>query len=87
MKLEDALVSLDDPDKMSDFLKVILTAKEIDNLRNRWASILMLRSGATQRHVKSELKMAISTVSRSSAALNMHEELINEIVNDNGQET
>jgi TrpR family trp operon transcriptional repressor len=53
-------------EEMLDFLKGILTPKELEEIPMRLAIVKMLKKGITQEKIAKELKVGIGTVTRGS---------------------
>jgi TrpR family trp operon transcriptional repressor len=56
-------------DEMEDFLKGILTPKELLELPNRLKIIRMLKKGIAQQEIAKGLKVGVATVTRGSMEL------------------
>lgn len=67
--LLEVFASLDDPAAVASLLEDILTPAETDALRERWAIVKLLAAGRSQRAVRDEVGVSITTVSRGSRQL------------------
>jgi len=56
-------------EEMEDFLRGILTAKELLELPNRLKIIRMLKKGISQHEIAGDLKVGVATVTRGSKEL------------------
>jgi TrpR family trp operon transcriptional repressor len=63
------LLDIRSRDEMEDFLKGILTPKELLELPNRLKIIKMLKKGIVQQEIAQELKVGVATVTRGSMEL------------------
>lgn len=68
-ELIEEILKIKDEDEMEDFLKGILTPKELMELPNRLRIIKMLKKGVSQAEIASKLKVGIATVTRGSKEL------------------
>ena len=60
---------LDTPEALETLLIDLLTPAEIRSIRERWAIVLGLAQGKSQREVKDQVGVAIATVSRGAQQL------------------
>lgn len=65
-RFADALVSLDSNDAMRNFLRDVLTEKEILEISSRLEAARLLRGGATYTEVVSQTRLSSRTVARIS---------------------
>jgi len=65
-ELIEAFLKIKSPEEMLDFLKGILTPKELEEIPTRLAIIKMLKKGIAQEKIAKELKVGIGTVTRGS---------------------
>jgi TrpR family trp operon transcriptional repressor len=63
------LLSIKSREEMEDFLKGILTTKELLELPNRLKIIKMLKKGISQHEIAGDLKVGVATVTRGSKEL------------------
>jgi len=65
-KLIDALLKINTKEEMEDFLKGILTPKELLEIPNRLEIVKMLKSGVSHHEVAGKLGVGVATVTRGS---------------------
>lgn len=65
----DVLLSIKTKEGMEDFLKGILTTKELLEIPNRLKIIKMLKKGISQHEIAQDLKVGVMTVTRGSKEL------------------
>jgi TrpR family trp operon transcriptional repressor len=63
------LLSIKSKEGMGDFLKGILTPKELLEIPNRLKIIKMLKKGKSQHEIAQDLKVGVATVTRGSVEL------------------
>jgi TrpR family trp operon transcriptional repressor len=63
------LLSIKSREEMEDFLKGILTPKELLELPNRLKIVRMLKKGIAQQEIAQELGVGVATVTRGSMEL------------------
>jgi TrpR family trp operon transcriptional repressor len=68
-ELINILLSIRSKDEMGDFLKGILTAKELLEIPNRLKIIKMLKKGISQHEIAQNLGVGVMTVTRGSKEL------------------
>jgi TrpR family trp operon transcriptional repressor len=68
-ELINVLLSIKFKGEMEDFLKGILTPKELLEIPNRLKIIKMLKKGIAQQEIAQELKVGVATVTRGSMEL------------------
>ena len=71
-RLEDlitTLLKIKSKEKMNDFIKGILTPKELEEIPTRLAIVKMLKQKVAQRKIAQKLKVGIATVTRGSREL------------------
>jgi TrpR family transcriptional regulator, trp operon repressor len=68
-ELANAFLDHRTPKEMGDFLKGMLTAKEIEVFFQRLAIVKMLKKGVPQRIIANVLRVGIGTVTRGSKEL------------------
>ena len=61
-------------------LDVLLSPHELANLRNRWFAFQMLLDGATQRSIRDELGVSITTASRAARTIGPGEKVIRGLI-------
>lgn len=69
VELRDALVDITSTDKMDDFLKGILTPKELMELPMRLKIVTLLKRGMPQSEIAQKLGVGVATVTRGSKEL------------------
>ena len=69
LKFINVLLSIKSKEGMEDFLKGILTAKELLEIPNRLKIIKMLKKGISQHVIAGDLKVGVATVTRGSKEL------------------
>jgi TrpR family trp operon transcriptional repressor len=67
--LVEVLLSLKSREEAEDFLKGILTPKELEEIPTRLKIIRMLKSGVSQHQIAEKLGIGIATVTRGSKEL------------------
>lgn len=67
--LIQTLLKIESKEKMEDFLRGILTPKELLELPNRLKIIKQLKKGVSQHEIAQELKVGVATVTRGSMEL------------------
>ena len=67
--LVDAILALETRERSEEFLKDILTPKELTSINNRWHAMLLLHDGVSQREVRRRLGVGIATASRAARVL------------------
>lgn len=65
-QLRDVLISIQDRDRMEDFLQGILTPQELDDIPMRLEIISSLKKGLPQHMLAKKLGVGIATVTRGS---------------------
>lgn len=68
-ELVQVLLKIDSKEQMEDFLKGLLTPKELLEIPNRLEIIKMLKKGISQHEVADKLKVGVATVTRGSREL------------------
>lgn len=68
-ELIETLLKIDSKEGMRDFLKGILTPKELLELPNRLAIVKMLKKGVSHHDVAGKLHVGVATVTRGSREL------------------
>ena len=63
------LLKIKSKKEMNDFIKGILTPKELEEIPTRLAIVKMLKQKVAQRKIAQKLKIGIATVSRGSREL------------------
>lgn len=64
--LAEAIAKIRDKKTAEDFLRNILTPKELDEIARRLQIFKMLKKGTSQRMIAKKLKVSIGTISRGS---------------------
>jgi len=67
--LIEILLKINNEDKMLDFLKGILTPKELIEIPNRLAIVKMLKKGISHHDIAGKLHVGVATVARGSREL------------------
>lgn len=70
-ELIETFLKIKSAEDMLDFLKGILTPKELDQLSTRLQIIKMLKKGIRQQQIAQKLKVGIATVTRGSRELKL----------------
>ena len=65
----NVLLSIKSKEGMEDFLKGILTTKELLEIPNRLKIIKMLKKGISQHEIAGDLRVGVATVTRGSREL------------------
>lgn len=65
-QLAEALVAIDDPETMRNFLRDVMTEKEICEIGSRLEAARMLRSGEKYTDIVAKTKLSSRTVARIS---------------------
>ena len=65
----NVILSIKSKEGMEDFLKGILTTKELLEIPNRLKIIKMLKKGISQHEIAGDLKVGVATVTRGSREL------------------
>lgn len=65
----NVLLSIKSQGEMEDFLKGILTSKELLEIPNRLKIIKMLKKGVSQHEIAGNLRVGVMTVTRGSKVL------------------
>ncbi len=68
-ELLDVLASLHDAGEVARLLDDLLTPAEIEAFGDRWAIVRLLAAGHSQREVRDQVGVSITTVSRGSRQL------------------
>jgi TrpR family transcriptional regulator, trp operon repressor len=68
-QLLTAILAYEDPKKLREFLKAILTPKELEEIPTRLQIIKLLKKGMPQREIAEKLGVGIATVTRGSSEL------------------
>lgn len=68
-QLSIALAKTDNPELIRDFLVSILTPKEVDEVAKRWALVLNIYEGKSQRKIAEELGLSLCKITRGSKQL------------------
>jgi TrpR family trp operon transcriptional repressor len=63
------LIKIKSKEGMEDFLKGILTPKELLEIPNRLKIVRMLKKGVSQHEIAGDLKVGVATVTRGSIEL------------------
>lgn len=61
--------------QFDDFMNLILTPKEIENIDERISILRLLLEGKTQRDIAAQLGISITTVTRGNKFLEQHKDL------------
>jgi TrpR family transcriptional regulator, trp operon repressor len=65
-ELIEILLNIKNKDKMIDFLRGILTPKELLELSNRLQIVKMLKRGVSHHDIAGKLRVGVATVTRGS---------------------
>ena len=65
----NVLIKIKSKEEMEDFLKGILTPKELLEIPNRLKIIKLLKKGISQHEIAQDLKVGVATVTRGSIEL------------------
>jgi TrpR family transcriptional regulator, trp operon repressor len=65
-ELIEFILTIKDKNEMEDFLRGILTPKELVELPNRLEIVKMLKKGVSQQEIAGKLKVGVATVTRGS---------------------
>jgi TrpR family transcriptional regulator, trp operon repressor len=65
-KLIEVLLKIKNKDEMDNFLRGILTPKELLELSNRLQIVKMLKHGISHHDIAGKLRVGVATVSRGS---------------------
>ena len=68
-ELVQTLLKISSKEEMEEFLKGILTPKELLEIPNRLKIVKMLKKGIAQQEIAQELKVGVATVTRGSMEL------------------
>lgn len=68
-----ALSRTDDSELIEDFLKSLLTDKEVYEISSRWALVKLIESGVTQRQISRDLGLSLCKITRGSKELKKEE--------------
>ena len=64
-----ALLSVKSEKEMTEFLRGILTPKELDEISTRLEIVKQLKAGTSQHKIAEQLKVGVATVTRGSKEL------------------
>ncbi len=64
-----ALSRIDDKNLIEDFLRSILTEKEVKDISSRWELVKLLDEGLSQRKIAKELQLSLCKITRGSKEL------------------
>lgn len=67
--LVDTLLKIKGRDEMLDFLRGILTPKELIEIPNRLAIVKMLKRGISHHDIAGKMRVGVATVTRGSREL------------------
>jgi len=68
-QLSKALASTEDEVLIFDFLHSILTPNEISEVASRWALVMKIHEGTSQRKIANELGLSLCKITRGSKQL------------------
>jgi TrpR family trp operon transcriptional repressor len=68
-ELAVAFSKLGDAGGAEDFIRAILTPRELDKIALRWRLIKLLREGHSQRRIAEELRVSLCKITRGSREL------------------
>lgn len=68
-EISSALSKISDRELISDFLRSILTPKEMSDISNRWELVKLLDRGWSQRKIAHELGLSLCKITRGSKEL------------------
>ncbi|MFA6918977.1 MAG: YerC/YecD family TrpR-related protein [Patescibacteria group bacterium] len=69
-KLFEAILALKNIEEAEKFFRDLCTAKELQEISERWEIVLLLDKGVTYREIAEKLKTSTTTVSRVANWLN-----------------
>ena len=70
-ELIDVMLKIKTKKEMIDFLRGILTPKELNQLSTRLQIVKMLKNGMNQKNIAMSLRVGIATVTRGSRELKL----------------
>lgn len=68
-QLSKALAATEDSELILNFLHSILTPKEISEVASRWALVMKIHEGKSQRKIADELGLSLCKITRGSKEL------------------
>lgn len=68
-QLSKTLAVTEDPELIREFLDSILTPNEISEVASRWALVLQIYEGKSQRKISEELGLSLCKITRGSKEL------------------
>jgi TrpR family trp operon transcriptional repressor len=68
-ELATAFARLGDAGTAEDFIRAILTPRELEKIALRWRLIKLLREGQSQRHIAEALGISLCKITRGSREL------------------
>ncbi len=68
-ELAAALAKLGDARTAEDFIRAILTPREMDKIALRWRLVKLLKAGYSQRRIAEELGVSLCKITRGSREL------------------
>ena len=78
--LANALAALGDAGTADDFIRAILTPRELDKIALRWRLLKLLKAGHSQRRIAEELGVSLCKITRGSRELKRGPEGFHRIV-------
>lgn len=68
-ELAEAFARLGDPGTAGDFIRAILTPRELEKIALRWRLVKLLKQGHSQRRIAEELGVSLCKITRGSREL------------------
>lgn len=68
-EIAKVFASISEADKIEEFLKSLLTDKELFDISSRWELVKLLDQGMSQRHIARELQVSLCKITRGSKEL------------------
>ncbi len=68
-ELASVFATLRDPATAEDFLRAMLTPRELDKVALRWRLLQLLREGCSQRRIAEKLGVSLCKITRGSREL------------------
>jgi len=72
LDLETVFLAARSKSEITAFLKLLLTAEEMDECRNRWKACQMATKGVTQREIRDRLGVGLATATRAARTARQH---------------
>ncbi len=81
-ELAEAFSRLNNPGTASDFIRAILTPRELDKIALRWRLVKLLKEGHSQRRIAEELGVSLCKITRGSRELKHGSSGFRQVVED-----